>query len=177
MKELYRHEKLGIDYRITYKDRGAAITILAPHGGKIEPQTTLVAEQIADSKLNLFSFEGIKPNGNFDLHVTSHNYDDEDCLSLCARSEMVVAVHGCTNRKAEVLLGGLDTELVRAIKASLEASGISSLCSGHRFPGTNPENICNQGRIRKGVQLELTKDLRQDRARLAIVAQAVKAAL
>ena len=46
-----------------------------------------------------------------------------------------------------------------------------------RFQGTNPDNICNRGAIGIGVQLEVTRDLRDDLKKIKLIARAVRAAL
>jgi phage replication-related protein YjqB (UPF0714/DUF867 family) len=41
----------------------------------------------------------------------------------------------------------------------------------------NPNNICNQGKRKKGVQLEISRDLRDDREKIGLISEAVQAAL
>jgi phage replication-related protein YjqB (UPF0714/DUF867 family) len=46
-----------------------------------------------------------------------------------------------------------------------------------RFQGSNPANICNRGATGIGVQLEVTRDLRDDLNKVKVIARAVRAAL
>jgi phage replication-related protein YjqB (UPF0714/DUF867 family) len=59
-EELCQHEQEGVDYRTCNQPRPAAVAIIAPHGGKIEPGTSEIAKAIAGSDYNLYLFEGIK---------------------------------------------------------------------------------------------------------------------
>ena len=42
------------EYRIEVVDRGSEVTIIAPHGGRIEPHTAEIAALIAGAHYNLF---------------------------------------------------------------------------------------------------------------------------
>ncbi len=50
-QELAKNEKGN--FKIEYIDRGSNITIIAPHGGKIESYTTEIAKKIANNTLDL----------------------------------------------------------------------------------------------------------------------------
>lgn len=71
--------------------------------------------------------------------------------------------------------------LVEAIARELAAAGYGTSTSGHRFPATDPANICNRTIRRAGVQLELPRELRDrlsaDRVALASFASAVGRAI
>ena len=136
--------------------------MIAPHGGAIERGTSRIAEAIAGEDFNLYLFEGLPPRGHFDaLHLTSHRFDEPECLALIAACEFVVAVHGCEAAPDPgVLLGGLDLALRRRCADALTAAGIATLSEGHRYPARHPDNVCNRGRRRRGVQLEWTGRLR-----------------
>lgn len=150
------------NYHINWKDRNAQITILAPHGGNIEPHTSEIAELIAADKYNLYCFNGLRSNNNHILHITSHNYDEERALDLVRSSAFVITVHGCTQRDEMVFIGGLYDELKQHIAAALGRAEIPSIiCDGtSRYGGQRPDNICNKGISGKGVQLEISRPLR-----------------
>jgi len=175
-EELARREKAGRDFQIALSDRGSAATVIAPHGGKIEPHTSEIARHIAAEAFNCYCFEGIKKCGNAALHITSHRFDEPGGVGLVARSQRVVAVHACIGPAATVFLGGRDLELMRRIGAELKARGIR-VASDPRFAGRRPQNICNRSLCGKGVQLEIARDLRDDPAMRAKIAEAVQVAL
>lgn len=162
--ELSRRHRRGIDYEIVIEARAdSAVAIVAPHGGAIERATSDIARALAGERHNLYLFEGRLPALNHErLHLTSHRFDEPGCLALLARCERVLTVHGCNHDDPDpgVLLGGRDTELGEQLAAALRAAGLAVLTRGHRFAGTHPDNICNRGRRRAGVQLELTGRLR-----------------
>jgi phage replication-related protein YjqB (UPF0714/DUF867 family) len=81
-KELKHNEILNEDYKISICDVGSPVTIIAPHGGKIEPQTSYIAGRIAGDQFNCYCFEGIKPNNNVRLHITSHHFDEMILIKL-----------------------------------------------------------------------------------------------
>ncbi len=175
--ELQHNEKRNEDYVISISDIGSPVTIIAPHGGKIEPQTSYIAGRIAGDRFNFYSFEGIKPDNNRSLHVTSHKFDEPQALRLIAGSRIVLAIHACTDSKALVYPGGRDGELLTAIVKALTAAGIIVAETNPRYQGLNPKNICNRGATGKGAQLEISRGLRDDRDRVHSLCEAIQAAL
>ena len=176
-KELKDHEELNKDYKLSISDVGSGITIIAPHGGKIEPGTSDIAKKIATQRFNCYCFEGIKTEKNGRLHITSHNFDEPMAVKIISRSQIVVAIHACTGNERYVYLGGLDKMLKEVIAAELVSRGIT-VPKGHaRFRGLNPDNICNRGANKKGAQLEITRGLRDDVKKRKLISEAVQAAL
>ena len=175
--ELKNHEEQNKDYKISISDVGSQITIIAPHGGKIEPGTSDIAKRIAAEGFNYYCFEGIKSEKNGLLHITSHNFDEPRAVQIISKSRIVVAIHACTGNEKLVFLGGLDEVLKAVIANELETRGIL-VPEGHgKFKGSNPENICNRGTSKKGVQLEITRGLRDDQEKRQLISEAVRAAL
>lgn len=149
-------------YAVTVRDRGSAVAIAAPHGGGIEPGTSEVALAIAGHDLSYYLFEGRKPRANFDLHLTSSNFDEPGCLALLGAAERVVTVHGEGSLEEVAFLGGLDRPLAAALAAALAGSGFAvGSHIGPGMQGSHARNICNIGRARAGVQLELGGGLRR----------------
>ena len=175
-------EREGVEFRVVCRTRRSPVVVIAPHGGKIEPGASAIAAAIAGDDFNLYCFEGRKREGNAHLHITSGNFDEPKSLGLLSSCDYVVAVHGCAKGKRTAFLGGLDVELRAAIRDCLEASGFQT--DRHPDPdlqGISRRNICNKGRRRCGVQLELSRDLRDelrdDGGALATFAAAIRAAL
>jgi len=176
--EALKHfEKINTDYRILLSDRGSPTTIIAPHGGKIEPKTSDIAAGIARDQFNYYCFEGLKPSGNRCLHITSHNFDEPQALQLLARSQTVVAVHACRDEKAVVYPGGRDEALLGAIVKELNAAGLSVANQNIKYPGLNPANICNRGASGRGAQLEISRGLRDDNNQVLMLCSAIHTAL
>ena len=175
--ELDNHEERNKDYKISVGEIGSSITIIAPHGGKIEPGTSDIARRIASQRFNYYSFEGIKKENNRRMHITSHNFDEPMAVRMVSKSLIVVAIHACTGREKVIYLGGLDKMLKLAIADELGSRGII-VPSGHgKFKGLNPNNICNRGANKQGVQLEITRGLRDDLKKRQLISTAVQAAL
>ncbi len=175
--ELKNHEKHNKDYKISISNVGSRITIIAPHGGNIEPGTSDITRKIATESFNYYCFEGIKEENNGCLHITSHNFDEPLAVKLISRSHIVVAIHACTGNERFVFLGGLDKVLKEVIANELESRGVM-VPKGHgRYKGLNPDNICNRGATKKGVQLEITRGLRDDLIKRQLISDAVRAAL
>ncbi len=175
--ELQNHEAPDKDYQLYICDAGSRVTIIAPHGGKIEPRTSDLAKRIARENYNCYCFEGLKEKNNACLHITSHHFDEPNATRILSKSEVVVAIHACTGIAGLVHIGGLDKELGHLIARELEDRGVSVSNDHPRFQGTNPENICNRGATGIGVQLEVTRDLRDDLGKVEVIARAVRAAL
>ncbi len=167
------------EYHITHLDRGSDITIIAPHGGNIEPHTSEIAALIAADTHNLFCFNGLKQRDNHLLHITSHHYDEEQALSLVRSSTTVISVHGCTRKEAVIFVGGRDDKLKRRISAALNRAHIPAVACNQYSPhrGNHPDNICNRGITGKGVQLEISRPLRDSPQAWSKIAAAVGHAL
>lgn len=180
--ELQKNEEEGIDFRVCMTDRTASAAVIAPHGGKIEPGTSEIAIAIAGGSYSLYSFEGLRPRPHQDLHITSTNFDEPRCLDLIATHNCVVSVHGLRGEHKAVDLGGLDIGLRDAACQKLKDAGfIAKIVTKGSHAALSERNICNRGQWRIGVQLELTRGLRdavlQDRTQLAAFAQAVRTAI
>lgn len=173
-EELSRYES---EFEVEVRDHCSDVSIIAPHGGRIEPNTSEIAALIAADRFNLFCFRGSKQDDNRSLHITSHRFDHPRALNLISSSRYVVAVHGCTIRRPVVYLGGLDTVLIRLIRDHLTTHQIDSHWGNDRFKGTHPYNICNRGKSKRGVQLELSRGVRDNRSAQIKVALAVQSAI
>lgn len=166
-KELQKYEKENCDFKIEHKDRGSNITIVAPHGGKIEDKTTEIAKLIAGDSFNYYSFIGQKSNNNRDLHITSHKFDEPRALELVCKLKHVIAIHGCKDKQdrisygKKIFIGGLDENLIDKLQEALKNASlpVSFLL---KFAGKEKNNICNRGTLGKGVQFELTSSARND---------------
>ena len=158
---LAANETEGQDFRIICCDRESPVTIVAPHGGKIENQTSEIARVIAAERFNLYCFEGTRLSDNYKrLHITSSSFNEPKCLNLVSRSTYVVTIHGCGGSSQVVYSGGLNIVWRAQIDRLLRESGFQVHPTGHKFPGLNPRNICNRGRLNRGVQLELSTAFR-----------------
>ena len=175
--DLTQHEVLNIDYKLSIRDTGSPVTIIAPHGGKIEPRTSDIAKNIARKGYNYYCFEGIKESHNGRLHITSHRFDEPKAIQIISKSRVVVAIHACTGNDGRVYAGGLDKALIKRIACELQFRGINVRKGDSRFQGSNPNNICNRGATKKGVQLEIMRDLRDDLTKVRVISDAVRAAL
>ena len=105
--ELAAREARGADYEICARRQAASrVAVIAPHGGGIEPETSRIAESIAGAEFSLYCFLGLKRTGNRVLHITSHNFDEPECLGLIAEHDWVLAIHGCQESGERTFLGG-----------------------------------------------------------------------
>lgn len=149
-------------FSITCTDRHSSVVIAAPHGGGIEPGTSEIAKAIAARDLSYYLFEGVKPDDNLELHITSSNFDEPSCLELLKSAATVLTVHGEDSKHEVVYLGGLDKAAQVRIRQSLEEQSFRA-CD-HTDPnlqGTHRINICNIGRSGAGVQIELSLGMRR----------------
>ena len=76
------------------------------------------------------------------------------------------------------MVGGLNVDLRSGIKRQLETSGFQTRPPTEGLEGVDPENICNRGRLKGGVQLEISRkvrdSLRKDKDRLQEFAEAIR---
>ena len=177
-KELADRETEGQDYRIRIELRDARVLIMAPHGGKIEPTTAEIAEAIAGIDYSFYSFEGLKTDSRM-LHIESHLFDEPRALQAVQKADVVVTVHGQLNQKEEfVMVGGLNESLGSEITAQLKAASFQTRPPAEGLMGNDPMNICNRGKSKQGVQLEVSRKvrdlLRHDRDHLKLFCEAVR---
>ncbi len=161
-QDLEKHCQRGRDFEILIRRRpSSGVAVVAPHAGRIEQGTSQIARAIAGHDFNLYLLEGIRRTHNYEaLHLTSHRFDEPQCLALLAECSVVLTVHGCKGKEDQVALGGLDHGLRGGLSACLARAGIPVMPEPHRFPATHPQNICNRGRSGQGVQLEISGSLR-----------------
>ena len=161
-RELAAAQTKGVDYQIRLDRRARAdTTIVVPHGGTIERRTTEIGEAVAGSEFNFYAFEGLHDEGTYDvLHITSHRFDEPQCLTLVQNSRRVVTIHGYGGNQEQLLIGGKDKELAQLIAHSCKETGVPTLTDSHQYPGIRSDNICNRGLTGKGVQIEFSDALR-----------------
>lgn len=160
--QLLANETEGTDYQIRSKAVSNGVLLIAPHGGSIEPGTSELAEAIAGADYGFYGFEGIKPQNNADLHITSTHFVEPQALELVAEADAVVAIHGCREDDSVVYLGGRDEALRRSIDAALTRAGFETgIHSDPDLRAHSRQNICNKGARGQGVQLELARRLRR----------------
>lgn len=159
--ELERNEEEFQDYRRSVVIRDSPVSIIAPHGGGIEPGTSEIVEAVSGSEFSLYFLEGIKLNSNHLLHISSIRFDDPVCVQLVEKSQSVVAIHGCMGSSNDVIIGGLDEDLIRIIVKFLATDEFSVIEDHGKYSGTHPNNICNRGKLKRGVQIELTNHIRR----------------
>ncbi len=181
-EELRRHEVEDRDYRIRIKMRDPHVLIMAPHGGRIEPTTATIAEAIAGVVYSFYCFEGLKADGNRALHLESHLFDEPRALEAVEKADLVITVHGQKDPKDErVMMGGLHAGLRSEIESRLGPAGFQTRPAPEGLTGRDPLNICNRGRLGQGVQLEVSRkvrdSLRNDTGRLRLFAEAVRGAI
>ena len=73
-------------------------------------------------------------------------------------SETLLVIHGCKGDERVVYIGGRNRMLRQRVETSLINAGFS-VQENPRFPGLHHRNICNRGRSRMGVQLEISMGL------------------
>jgi phage replication-related protein YjqB (UPF0714/DUF867 family) len=161
---LERHERSGIDYCVLVRREEPAFAIVAPHGGGIEPGSSEIADAIARQRWSFYAFEGLKRSGNSSLHITSTAFDEPMCLVLLSDTTRVVTIHGeeSDDDGEGVFVGGLDIELGTHVGALLKKQGFD--VRKHPSPdlqGLDPQNICNRGTAGAGIQLELSRAVRE----------------
>lgn len=159
-RALQEREREGTDYVIVTWPGRTDTTVMAPHGGEIEPGTSEIGYAIAGNEHGFYAFEGRKPSLNRVLHLTSTRFDEPRALALARRSRLVVTIHGCGEAREVVYVGSRCTPLLEHTTTILRQWGFA-VDAHQRLRGRHPDNLCNLGREGKGIQLELTSGLRR----------------
>jgi len=160
-QELADNELQGRDFRVLIEIRPSSLAVIAPHGGGIEPGTSEIVKAIAGTELSWYCFEGLKRRKNGDLHITSTKYDEPRCVRLVARSQIILAVHGCDKRSPVVYVGGRHRQLRTELLRALQDMGFDTREDSTHHSGMSRDNLCNKGGSRQGVQLEISRGLRE----------------
>ena len=163
--ELQKNED-SKNYSIETKKRKSDVLVLAPHGGRIEYGTTDIAKSLAGKKWSYYAFNGKLKEGNFRLHITSHNFDEPKALEMVGEHEVCITIHGYKSELSDpnICFGGRNDELGNRIHTSLRKLGLQNTdefngCA--RFYGQNENNIVNRCEL-EGVQMELSKSFREE---------------
>jgi phage replication-related protein YjqB (UPF0714/DUF867 family) len=176
-----RHERF--DDTLARTDDLPKATILAPHGGGIEPGTSELCLAVAGyHPANLpqippagvtydyWMFEGVRELGNAALHVRSTGCDDGVAVALCAGSLNALSLHGFKPEPPElaedaqvVLVGGRNDMLREDLVDGFEKAGLNAIDAGlfGELDGGDKCNIVNRTLLGMGAQLELSTPLRE----------------
>lgn len=155
-QELASKNVEGVDYTITREDRGSDFAVIGIHGGEIESGTAEIVSAITKENLSLYIFSGTKK----EQHITSTRFDEKECIDLVSKSQKIISVHGKKGKDEYVMLGGLDEKLISKLSTSLSLSGFKTIEPTNDVAGMQKNNICNMGISGSGLQLELSKGLR-----------------
>lgn len=173
-QELFANETEGVDYKIETEDRGTDFAIIGIHGGEIEPNTEKVVRAIAGTDLSFYIFLGNAEH----QHITSIHFDEKRCIDLVSKSKKVISIHGKKGDGEFVMLGGLDDDLISGATQALQEAGFEIDPTASNVTGTEPSNICNRCLSGKGLQVEMSKGLRdslaQDDSRMERFTQIIR---
>ncbi len=161
-EELARHEVEGVDYVVITREGVSSVAIIAPHGGAIEPGTADIADSVASDRHAFAAFKGIKKRGNAALHIPSDRFDEPAAVRIAEGAQVVVTIHGCQGANETVFVGGRNHAIKRRLIHALRGAGFhaeESLTPG--LEGKSPDNICNRCRTGQGVQIEVSRGLRE----------------
>ncbi len=155
-------KKKDKDFTIIYRETDSGLAVLAPHGGGIEPGTIDIADVLAGCEHTFYAFKALKKSGNRFLHITSANFDEPVGVKASERARITITIHGSRFKNQVVHIGGLNQALKEKIETGLNLAGFDAQISNvPGLRGIMPENICNRCQCGKGVQLELSRGLRE----------------
>lgn len=151
------------DWKISTKHRKSNnILITAIHGGGIEPGTTELARRISNiGNYDYYSFQGLLPNDNEKLHITSTNYDEPKLLKMLDDTKDTVSIHGLNGDDPIVYIGGKDKDMTSSINKELRKSGFTTKKGSESIDAKSSDNFVNENKTDSGVQLELTSKQRK----------------
>ncbi|MCD8915521.1 poly-gamma-glutamate hydrolase family protein [Staphylococcus simulans] len=156
MTELQQQTQEGVDWQIDTKQGTNDTVIVAPHGGGIEPGTSQIAEEVANrNNASYYSFQGIRPTNNKELHVTSIHYDEPKAQEMVNQSQRTVTIHKTARSGNDIYVGGRDAQLRNNISQSLTQRGFDVAPATGNIAGQSLNNITNQNQQQAGVQIEL----------------------
>ncbi len=159
--DLASHENKGIDYDILFRDLNTRYAIVAPHGGYIEHGTKQISDAIAEEDHAWYCFAGLQDHCHR-LHITSNNFDEPIAIRIANQVDTVISIHGAYGKEPKVFFGGLDGPLKQTFIDALLSEGFdASHDSSPTRQGKGLTNICNRGKLKQGVQIEMTQGFRK----------------
>jgi len=157
---LSKCEKEGTDFLIRMRPGRTGITVMAPHGGEIEPGTSEIARAIAGSDHGFYAFEGHKPRSNMMLHLTSTHFDEPVGIRIAGESRLVLTIHGCHDDREIIYFGGRCGAMLERAMDLLAKCGFV-VAVHQKLKGQQPSNLCNRNLNGKGIQMEISSGLRR----------------
>jgi phage replication-related protein YjqB (UPF0714/DUF867 family) len=154
-EELAVRERESVDYQIRVHARQSRIAILAPHGGKIEPGTSELAEYIAREDFSFYAFEGIRSGNNGRLSLPLDRFEEPECAKLLGRCGLAIVLQAISGKNREVKLAGGQAVLREQLSGVLGAAGFEVV---HDDCPVNPLELCN--RPGPGVRIAVSRKLR-----------------
>lgn len=154
---------IGEHFRVELADgpNRSDIAVVAIHGGKIEPGTSELVRAVALDEHPFYLFEGLKPAGNRDLHISSARYDDPVLDALLSRARTALSLHGEGSDEEIIYLGGLNQHFGQCIEQAIREEGFAiAKPMNPALSGLSPFNVCNRP-PQQGVQLEISRGLRR----------------
>ena len=158
--ELVLHCVQGRDYRLVIRDVGADATVVAIHGGGIEPLTSEIATAIAAEEHNLYDLRGIRAEGNEALRVPAPRFDEMRLRFLLQRSRTALSVLGVPGEEPTVHLGGRNRRLRAVLAERLADAGYMVRGPTGSGAAHDPRRFVNWPAA-GGVQMELSLGLRR----------------
>ncbi|MBE9062377.1 SAV_2336 N-terminal domain-related protein [cf. Phormidesmis sp. LEGE 11477] len=156
--ELVQEEAAVQDYEIRSRQGTSGVVILAIHGGNIQPGTTQIADAVAGDFHSFYSFVSLKPETGQSLYVPSTQFDEPTAVEMIREADTVLSIHGCKGKESFIKVGGRDRILQDSICSALAEAGFS--LSDADPGGIHPDNICNRGKTGQGVQIQISRGLR-----------------
>ncbi|MDD4004965.1 MAG: poly-gamma-glutamate hydrolase family protein [Elusimicrobiaceae bacterium] len=151
----------GIAYSVISENRGAPVTVFAPHGGLLEPGTDLIARECAGDSWNFYAFIALDSATARSLHVTAAHYDEPRALALARTSVIGLAMHDQRETGDVICLGGGNAGLRAETAEELKAAGFSVEAPCGRLPGVSPDNIVNRAE-KQGLQFEFSAGISKE---------------
>ena len=154
-EELAVAERESVDYQVRVHARDSPIAVLAPHGGKIEPGTSDLAEYIAREDFSFYAFEGVRSGGNGRLSLPVESFNEPQCSELLGCCVLAVVISGIRGYSREVKVSGGNAGLREELEGVLAAAGFEVVQDDRP---ANELELCN--RPGPGLRIEVSKKLR-----------------
>ncbi len=129
--------------------------VIAIHGGDIEKGTEEIANNIALKDFPIY----VNRKGP---HITSTKFRDKELEKIFDICEVIISIHGEHELTSFTIIGGLEEGLINVIRVKLKKNKFNIKEPIRKLHGESNLNVCNLGVSKKGVQLELSKKLRDD---------------
>src|SRR5699024_7736478 len=93
-EDLSLHDIEGINYNIIHQSSYSTVIHMSIYVGSIEHGISELVQTVSKGSFNYYDFAGMKQTDNYDLHISSLEFDEPEAVKMVEESKYTVSIHG-----------------------------------------------------------------------------------